>query len=99
MRNLNRKNGSSSSVVVRPRLLPTALAILMKMYSNIQVDTTTRLVNPSLDLNNYIILSRMHPLTYNTDSGPYLTTDHFTILLETTTGHLDIRQERNLDLI
>ena len=36
MRNLNRKNGSSSSVVVRPRLLPTALAILMKMYSNVQ---------------------------------------------------------------
>ena len=36
MRNLNRKNGSSSSVVVRPRLLPTALAILMKMYSTVQ---------------------------------------------------------------
>ena len=51
MRNLNRKNGSSSSVVVRPRLLPIALAILMKIYSNIQVDTTTRLVNLSLDLN------------------------------------------------
>ena len=51
MRNLNRKNGSSSSVVVRPRLLPTALAILMKMYSNVQVNTTTRLVNLSLDLN------------------------------------------------
>ena len=44
MRNLNRKNGSSSSVVVRPRLLPTALAILMKMYSNIQVENNTRLV-------------------------------------------------------
>ena len=50
MRNLNRKNGSSSSVVVRPRLLPTALAILMKMYSNVQVENTTRLVNLSLDL-------------------------------------------------
>ena len=36
MRNLNRKNGSSSAVVVRPRLLPTALAILMKMYSTVQ---------------------------------------------------------------
>ena len=41
MRNLNRKNGSSSSVVVRPRLLPTALAILMKMYSNVQDHKTT----------------------------------------------------------
>ena len=51
MRNLNRKNGSSSSVVVRPRLLPTALAILMKMYSNVQVDNTIRLVCLSLDLN------------------------------------------------
>ena len=51
MRNLNGRNGSSSSVVVRPRLLPTALAILMKMYSNVQVNTTTRLVNLSLDLN------------------------------------------------
>ena len=50
MRNLNGRNGSSSSVVVRPRLLPTALAILMKMYSNVQVNTTTRLVNLSLDL-------------------------------------------------
>ena len=36
MRNLNGRNGSSSSVVVRPRLLPTALAILMKMYSTVQ---------------------------------------------------------------
>ena len=51
MRNLNGRNGSSSSVVVRPRLLPTALAILMKMYSTVQVDKTTRLVNLSLDLN------------------------------------------------
>ena len=50
MRNLNGRNGSSSSVVVRPRLLPTALAILMKMYSNVQVDNTNRLVNLSLDL-------------------------------------------------
>ena len=51
MRNLNGRNGSSSSVVVRPRLLPTALAILMKMYSEIQIDNTNRLVNLSLDLN------------------------------------------------
>ena len=36
MMNLNGRNGSSSSVVVRPRLLPTALAILMKMYSTVQ---------------------------------------------------------------
>ena len=50
MRNLNRKNGSSSSVVVRPRLLPTALAILMKKYRDIQVDNTIRLVNLSFDL-------------------------------------------------
>ena len=57
MRNLNKKNGSSSSVVVRPRLLPTALAILMKMYRAIQVDNTTRLVNASLDLN--MIISRV----------------------------------------
>ena len=51
MRNLNGRNGSSSSVVVRPRLLPTALAILMKMYNNVQADKTTRLVKLSLDLN------------------------------------------------
>ena len=59
MRNLNRKNGSSSSVVVRPRLLPTALAILMKMYSNVQVDNTTRLVSLSLDLNISISITRV----------------------------------------
>ena len=51
MRNLNGRNGSSSSVVVRPRLLPTALPILMKKYRDIQVDNTTRLVKMSLDLN------------------------------------------------
>ena len=47
MRNLNGRNGSSSSVVVRPRLLPTALAILMKMYSNVQDHKTT--TKPSVD--------------------------------------------------
>ena len=52
MRNLNRKNGSSSSVVVRPRLLPTALAILMNMYSNVQDDKTTTkpILLPSLNV-------------------------------------------------
>ena len=54
MRNLNRKNGSSSSVVVRPRLLPIALAILMKMYSNVQVDINTIKLGRSPPLNGII---------------------------------------------
>ena len=54
MRNLNGRNGSSSSVVVRPRLLPTALAILMKMYSNVQVDITTIKLSRSPPLNGII---------------------------------------------
>ena len=47
MRNLNGRNGSSSSVVVRPRLLPTALDILMKMYSNVQDHKT--ITKPSVE--------------------------------------------------
>ena len=54
MRNLNRKNGSSSSVVVRPRLLPTALAILMKMYSNVQDHKTNTKPNADPPLNGII---------------------------------------------
>ena len=59
MRNLNGRNGSSSSVVVRPRLLPTALAILMKMYSTSQVDNTKRFVSVLLDLNKIINIANM----------------------------------------
>ena len=52
MMNLNGRNGSSSSVVVRPRLLPTALAILMNMYSNVQDDkaTTKPILLPPLNV-------------------------------------------------
>ena len=54
MMNLNGRNGSSSSVVVRPRLLPTALAILMKMYSNVQVNINTVRLIRSPPLNGII---------------------------------------------
>ena len=65
MRNLNGRNGSSSSVVVRPRLLPTALAILMKMYSNVQVDNTNRLVNLSLYLNTiYLSFKKCYSMLF-----------------------------------